>query len=521
MDIKQQILHHYRVDEMSLREISRKLSVDRKTVTKVINAYEKAIKDDPDTGVEEFLATLPKYKARVYKPRTVKDDLSKAIDKWIKENERRRNNGMRKQCLKCKDIHRELIESGFNVSYSSVCKYVRRKRMEKTSKAKDVYLRIHREPGQECEFDWGEVKLFISKKPTTLMMAVFAFPYSKGRFAYLFHRQDSLAFMESHRNFFRDIHGVPATMVYDNMRVAVIFDEKEKKPTEALQRLSTFYKYSWRFCNARAGWEKGNVERSVDYVRGRAFTTRIDFDSVEEAQQWLTRICELINTESGSAATQEKRSDVEADLAALQAYPGEFGCFELAEYKVDKQATFTLKNNHYSVPDTLAGETVIVQMYSEKLVIYDKNHKKVAVQPRSYGSNEWVVDINHYINTLMKKTGALQYSEAFHQMPKSMQTIFHRHFKDNGKEFLLLVKHVKDNNIAYEDVEKAAEILNKRGLKVFTADHFKVALQTLLAKDEAFREDQKTDEFIEIETGSEDILTQLENVMEKGTNLPR
>lgn len=39
------------------------------------------------------------------------------------------------------------------------------------------------------------------------------------------------------------------------------------------------------------------------------------------------------------------------------------------------------------------------------------------------------------------------------------------------------------------------------------------------AKDESFREDQKNDEFIEIETGSEDILTQLENVMEKGTKL--
>ena len=57
------------------------------------------------------------------------------------------------------------------------------------------------------------------------------------------------------------------------------------------------------------------------------------------------------------------------------------------------------------------------------------------------------------------------------------------------------------------------------GVKVFTADHFKVALQTMKAKDEPFREDQKNDEFIEIETGSEDILTQLENVMKKGTKL--
>jgi hypothetical protein len=55
-------------------------------------------------------------------------------------------------------------------------------------------------------------------------------------------------------------------------------------------------------------------------------------------------------------------------------------------------------------------------------------------------------------------------------------------------------------------------------VKTFTADHFKVALQTMNARDEQFREEQKSDEFIEIEIGSEDILSQLENVMEKGAD---
>ena len=47
MDIKQQILHYYKVDELSLRDIARKTGVDRKTVTRLINAYEAAIKEDP------------------------------------------------------------------------------------------------------------------------------------------------------------------------------------------------------------------------------------------------------------------------------------------------------------------------------------------------------------------------------------------------------------------------------------------------------------------------------------------
>ena len=74
--------------------------------------------------------------------------------------------------------------------------------------------------------------------------------------------------------------------------------------------------------------------------------------------------------------------------------------------------------------------------------------------------------------------------------------------------------------VAYEEVVDAATLIRSNGVKTFTADHFKVALQTMKSKDDPYREDQKTDEFIEIETGSEDILSQLENVMENGTKLP-
>lgn len=297
MDLKQQILHYYRVEERSLREIARLTKTDRKTVSRLVHDFEAAIKKDPDLGMTEFLATVPKYTKRTYTPRTMKGAVVREIDKCLKENEKRRATGMRKQCMKREDIHRVLLEKGYVVSYSSVCKYIARKKAERVQKTKDVFLRIHREPGVECEFDWGEVKLRVGGKQEALTMAVFAFPYSKGRRAYLFHRQDTLAYMESHRNFFKDIHGVPQLMVYDNMKVAVVFDDKEKKPTEALKRLSTFYKFQWRFCNARAGWEKGNVERSVDYIRGRAFTTRVDFATMEEAQKWLDMICDQVNAE--------------------------------------------------------------------------------------------------------------------------------------------------------------------------------------------------------------------------------
>ena len=79
MDLKQQILHYYRVDELSLREIARRTGADRKTVTRLINDFEAAIKADPDMGIDEFLATKPKYTPRKYEPRVMRDAVAKEI----------------------------------------------------------------------------------------------------------------------------------------------------------------------------------------------------------------------------------------------------------------------------------------------------------------------------------------------------------------------------------------------------------------------------------------------------------
>ena len=41
MDKKEQILHYYRVDGLRLREISRRVGLNRKTVTRYVREFEK------------------------------------------------------------------------------------------------------------------------------------------------------------------------------------------------------------------------------------------------------------------------------------------------------------------------------------------------------------------------------------------------------------------------------------------------------------------------------------------------
>ena len=64
MDQKEQILHYHRVDGLSLREISRRVGLNRKTVTRYIREYEDSVKADSEDGLNICLASRPRYPTR-------------------------------------------------------------------------------------------------------------------------------------------------------------------------------------------------------------------------------------------------------------------------------------------------------------------------------------------------------------------------------------------------------------------------------------------------------------------------
>jgi len=164
------------------------------------------------------------------------------------------------------------------------------------------------------------------------------------------------------------------------------------------------------------------------------------------------------------------------------------------------------------------GQTVIVQLYSEKIRVYDSAHKKMAGHERSYSSGSWTFDINHYINTLMKKPGALKGSVALRQMPEKMQELFRVHFVDSGKDFLRLLKYCRERDHDYKDILDAVRQIRMRGARHINFDQIKVALETRDAAPLTFTDSQKTDAFLEIELGSEDVLAQLDGIMQGNNN---
>lgn len=515
---KQTIIHMYRVKGYSKRAIAREVEINRKTVHKIIAEYEASLSsEDPEASLETLLTTSPRYDTGKRKRRIIVGSIKEVIDDCLEKNAHKRASGLKKQCMLKKDIYNLLVSQGFTISYPSVCKYITGLETQKNSKTGEAFIRQHYNPGENCEFDWGEVKLYIHGKLQRFFMAVFTFSHSNGRYAWLFRHQNTLAFMESHRNFFRQVRGVPYVMVYDNMRVAVKeFVGTQKTPTQALMRMCSFYKFAYRFCNVRAGWEKGHVERSVEYVRRKAFSTQMSFESIEEAQAHLDGACGRMNEEVGSLSTMDKQQRLAADIAALQPHMNEMGCFELVDYKVDKWSTVCLKSSHYSVPDTLVGKTVSVKIYSEKLVVLYLGNK-IAVHERIYGPGGWSVRLEHYVGTLLRKPGAVHGSLALKQASEKMQQLFNVHFKDSGKDFVLLLQYAKENGFTENDIAAASEALKKRGRHQISADQIKVLMHAQNETQEPIEvkmeDERQSGQSQQIEDGAMNILLDLTRMM--------
>ncbi len=474
---KQDILLAYFREGKSQREISRETGIDRKTIRKYISQYEERKREleNSQSGAErseiiDAIVEEPKYRVGLRPKRKVSEDIDQRIHQFLTENDERVKKGQLKQLRKPVDIYEALAEEGIDISYSTVLRTIR----AIEHKAKEAYIKGVYEPGDICEFDWGEVKVGIAGKLRKLQIAVFASAYGNYRYACLFTKQTTECFQEAHAKFFAHVNGVYHKMVYDNMKVAVKrFIGTEKEPTKGLLQLSIYYGFTHRFCNIRSGNEKGHVERSVEVVRRKAFSARDEFETLEEANQYLEEICNKLNfrttnPEQGLTAKESLEQERKYLLPTMPV----FDAARVEHPRVDKYSTIIVDQNRYSVPDYLVGEQIMAKVYSDRLVCFHKT-TKVAEHKRLTGCHEWRLELAHYLDTLKKKPGALASSMAMQQAAQKVKNIYETYYTNREKDFVALMQYVR-NDASLDEVGQAIDGLCQIHKSHVTTDKIKV-----------------------------------------------
>jgi Mu transposase-like protein len=161
--------------------------------------------------------------------------------------------------------------------------------------------------------------------------------------------------------------------------------------------------------------EKGGVEGEVGRYRRSHLVPVPAFDSLEQLNGQLAAWCieDLSRTITGRSVTVGELLSREIDL--LRPLPSEpFPTWEESSCRVNQKSMVTVRRNHYSVPVRLAGLRVTVRVGAREIGVWHEG-REVARHPRLRGSQQRSARLDHYLELLGRKPGALAHSLALRQ----------------------------------------------------------------------------------------------------------
>jgi len=267
-------------------------------------------------------------------------------------------------------IFDRLKRMGYPGSYETIKIYVRSIKEQKTRLA---YIRFETEPGLQAQVDWGDFQIQeINGKTTTLYAFAMLLGYSRAMYVEFVECCTLETFMDCHINAFSYLQGIPAEILYDNMKNVVIGREKSKVifNTEFLH-FAQHYGFQPQACPPYSPWVKGKVERPMDYVRER-FWRGYRYDSIQKANQDVTCwLDETANQRIHGTHRQPVNKKWDQEISSLEKLPPvDYDTSIKAFRKVYKDCQLSYNGNRYLVPYHVAGRKVMLKIKDNLIRIY-------------------------------------------------------------------------------------------------------------------------------------------------------
>src|SRR5690349_1137003 len=146
-----------------------------------------------------------------------------------------------------------------------------------------------------------------------------------------------------------------------------------------------------------------------------------------------------------------------------------FGLAEVCFPQVDGFGCARVKTNRYSVP-ARPGEIIETRVNAASVEMY-QDGRRVAVHQRCYGHQQDVLELEHYLDVLERKPGALAGSKPLaawrekNLWPASyddlLERLIHRHGKQSGtRQMIQVIRSVREfgHTRAREAVETALSV---------------------------------------------------------------
>lgn len=358
-EVQTEILSLHFVQKMKVRAIAKKLTLNRKSVDRVIERHGVAI--ERSTAIRKSI--LEPYMEGI------KAVLNKDAS------------------VPAKVIFQSLRRQEYAGGYTIVKDLVRKLKADLLlTRNKEAFFKIDFPAGACAQVDWGE---FGDVFGDGVKIHCFVMVLGYSRLIYVeFTRSERFEdFLRCHENAFRYFGGlVPETVWYDNL------------PTAVTGRMGRLVQFNARFlayaghqhfsphaCNVRRGNEKGRVESGVKLIRSNFWPTRefADFkDLCNQAADWRDNVA---NYRVHEATKQIPKLVFEAEekKRLMNCNDEIYETDEVFSKEVRPDFHLVYETNQYSVPWTLVGLVVTVHVDADLLKVF-YNGQFITRHERSY-----------------------------------------------------------------------------------------------------------------------------------------
>jgi transposase len=311
-------------------------------------------------------------------------------------------------------IEKELPEH--LVSSASVRRYVARRKRELGLKGREVFVPQSYHLGVEAQVDWFEAVAILGAVKQKVQMFAMRSMYSGAGFHCAFHHATQQAFLEAHEKAFQYFGGVFAKLRYDNLGSAVkkILRGRQRVETERWHGFRSHWGFEGSYCNPGRGNEKGGVEGEGGWYRRNWLVPLPEAGNLEGLNAYLMEGCVEMRGRTIEGRTMTTGEAMDQERPQLQPLIAEG--FELEETtfpQVDGKGCVKVKANSYSTPCP-PGVRVMAKAWPSIVDVW-KDGALVARHERAYGRGYQVLNLEHYLDVLEKKPGAMAGSTPLEQ----------------------------------------------------------------------------------------------------------
>ena len=302
--------------------------------------------------------------------------------------------------LRATRLHEMLRQRGYPGSARQVRRRVRHLRPDVPPR---VYRRVVTLAAEQAQVDWGTFGTIpIGHGVRTVSGFVMVLGYSRALFALFTLDQTLESFLRGHVAAFAAFGGSARTLVYDNLRSAVL--DRRGAAIQfhpRLLELAGHYHFAPQPCTPGRGNEKGKIERQIQYLR-HAFWAARPFRDIDDLnaqfRRWRDDVAHARrHPEQRDRTVAEVFADEQPRLLPLPAHP--FATDLMRAVRSGKTPYVRFDRNSYSIPHTCVRHPLTLLASATTVRLVD-GITEVARHPRSYGTGETLEDPAHLAGLL-------------------------------------------------------------------------------------------------------------------------